>query len=298
MSFRPFDSHPEKRWVGRSFGAAAPGYDGLAGLQRAVGLGLLSRWPERIAAPGAILDVGAGTGYFAVELMKRHPESRLIALDIAEGMLRVARERLRGGEAASCVCGDAEALPLADRSVSLIFSNLAIQWCPNLVAVFREFRRVLKPGGVVLFSTFGAATLAELRLAWAAVDAYSHVNDFADADDIAAALDEAGFGDVVLDAEIRMLEYRDVGSLMRELKGLGAHNVTVGRPRHLTGKTAMQRMFDAYGAKTETGGIRASFETVCGCSRLEAGDLRKEILRPGPDSLKPTALSLQPGMES
>jgi malonyl-CoA O-methyltransferase len=254
---------PEKRWIGRSFTAAASGYDGVAGLQRAVGHALLSR-AELARTPGVMVDVGVGTGYFAAELAGRYPSSRLIMLDLAEGMLQVARARLP--DAGCCVCGDAEALPLADRSVDLIFSNLAIQWCPNLAGVFGEFRRVLKPGGTLLFSTFGAATLSELRAAWTAVDAYSHVNDFIAYDGIAAALREAGFRRAALEAEARRLEYENPMALMRELKGMGAHNITAGRRRHLTGKGAWRGVLDAYqaGAGTEGGGVRATFEVIYG----------------------------------
>jgi malonyl-CoA O-methyltransferase len=265
MNGHPPDFRPDKHWVGRSFGSAAHGYDRVAGLQRTVGARLLSLMPDRVRPPGAIVDVGTGTGYFAAELADLYPESRLIALDIAEGMLRVARDRFEYPEVCRCVCGDAEALPLADRSVDLVFSNLAIQWCTDLAGVFREFRRALKPGGVALFSTFGAQTLSELRNAWAVVDDYSHVNVFADVDMVATALREAGFAEIALETETRALEYNDVYSLMRELKGLGAHNVTIGRPRHLTGKKALQTMVDAYAAHMVGGVIRASFETIYGC---------------------------------
>jgi malonyl-CoA O-methyltransferase len=267
MSRHPPDSRPDKRWVGRSFGSAAHGYDRVAGLQRAVGGRLLSFRPDHARRSGVIVDVGTGTGYFAAELTSLYPESRLIALDIAEGMLQVARKRLGhpGSESRHCVCGDAEALPLADRSVDLIFSNLAIQWCANLAGVFREFRRVLKPEGVALFSTFGAQTLSELRTAWAAVDAYSHVNVFADVDAVATALRDLGFAEIGLETEMRTLEYNDVHGLMHELKGLGAHNVTANRPRHLTGKKTLQTMVDAYAAQMGDGVIRASFETIYGC---------------------------------
>lgn len=260
------DFRPDKRWVGRSFGAAAQGYDGVAALQRNVGSVLLSRWPEHIGAPGMILDVGTGTGHFAAELRARHSGACLIALDIAEGMLRAARERL-GAAAVRWVCGDAEALPLADGTVDLVFSNLAIQWCASPDVVFREFRRVLRPGGVLLFSTFGPGTLAELRQAWAAVDGYTHVNRFAGVDELGVALRAAGFAEVVLDTRTQCLPYRDVPELMRELKGLGAHNVTAGRPRHLTGKAALRKMISAYPAEMSGGGIRASFETILGGAR-------------------------------
>lgn len=254
---------PEKQWIGRSFTAAASGYDGVAGLQRAVGHDLLSR-AALARMPEVMVDVGVGTGYFAAELAGLYPSSRLVMLDLAEGMLQVARARLPG--VGCCVCGDAEALPLADRSADLIFSNLAIQWCPNLAGVFGEFRRVLKPGGTLLFSTFGAATLSELRAAWAKVDAYTHVNDFIAYDGIAAALREAGFRQAALEVETRALEYPDPLALMRELKGLGAHNITAGRRRHLTGKGAWRGMLDTYQAEagTEKGDVRATFEVIYG----------------------------------
>ena len=269
MSLDPRVSNPEKRWVGRSFGAAAGSYDGVAVLQKEVGERLMHRLAARFHAPEVIVDVGAGTGYFATGLLERYPGSHLVALDIAEGMLLAARSRIGRSPNRCCVGGDAEALPLADRSVDLVFSNLAIQWCPGLAGVFGEFRRVLKPQGVALFSTFGAGTLVELRRAWAAVDDRSHVNDFADLAGIAGALSEAGFANADIDGETRCLEYGDVHALMREIKDLGAHNVTYGRPRHLTGKARLRRMIDAYAAQMAGGGVRASFEVVYGVARKE-----------------------------
>lgn len=255
-------SHPNKCWVGRSFGAAAPGYDAVAALQRAVGERLLGRLPETGQEPRLILDVGAGTGHFAAVLARRFPGAFVVALDLAEGMLHRARERLQGHETGLCA-GDAEALPLRKGSIDLIFSNLAIQWCASPLALFREFRRVLRPDGQLLFSTFGPATLSELRRAFAAADGFSHVNDFASVAELAGALAGAGFPGASLDSEIRSIEYPDVLSLMRGLKDLGAHNMTPGRPRHLTGKGTLRKVVEAYEPRTKTG-IRAGFEAVYG----------------------------------
>lgn len=256
------DAQPDKRWVGRSFAAAAAGYDGVAGLQRAVGARLLSRLLAD-AAPAWALDVGTGTGWCAAALVQRYPAARVLALDIAEPMLRAARQRIGIAPGRYYLGGDAEALPLADGSVDLVVSNLAVQWCADLAQAFREFRRVLKPGGWVLLSTFGPGTLAELRQAWAAVDGYSHVNAFADAAAVVDAFREAGFIGAEVERETRRLVYPDVHGLMRELKGLGAHNVTAGRPRHLTGKRRLQNMVAAYPAQDE-GAVRASFEVIYG----------------------------------
>lgn len=262
-----FGGRPDKRLIGRSFGAAAARYDGLADLQRTVGEKLLARLSSVNLAPARIADVGAGTGYLGTRLIQLYPKADLLALDIAEGMLRFARSRCGNSGAVRFVCGDAEAMPFRDRSIDLVFSNLTIQWCSGFNTVFREIRRILRPDGVTLFSTFGAETLKELRSAWASVDDYSHVNCFGGSSAVMSALQEAGFTEIEVGIETHRLTYASVYNLMRELKGLGAHNVTLGRPRHLTGKGTLQRMVAAYERQAGGDGIPASFEVIYGFAR-------------------------------
>src|SRR4029077_10511260 len=110
----------------------------------------------------------------------------------APGMLERARLQSRWLRRFERVRADAYALPFATASFDLVFSNLMLQWCDDLDAVFAEIARVLKPGGLLLFSTFGPGTLAELREAWAAGDASSnHVNHFFDAHVLGSALMQA-----------------------------------------------------------------------------------------------------------
>lgn len=256
---------PDKRLVARSFGSAAPSYDAVANLQRSVGMNLLESLPVT-GVNGCVLDVGAGTGYFSRILSERYSDAHIIAVDIAEGMLRHARNQFSG----DCVGGDAEALPLATGSVELIYSNLAIQWCAHPLTIFREFQRVLKPGGALFFSTFGPRTLVELRRAWGRVDAKSHVIEFVEAEAIECSLNEAGFTDIEIGVSVRELEYADVMSLMRELKGLGARNLTQARPRHLTSKGAMAKMMAAYPCRNSgnSASVSASFEVIVGSAKL------------------------------
>ncbi len=259
---------PDKRLVARSFGSAASSYDGVAELQRYVGRRLLDYLPP-LAGGLCILDVGAGTGVFSQILGETYPSAHIVALDIAEGMLRCAQDRFSG----SCVGGDAEALPFAASSVDLIFSNLAIQWCVCPVATFQEFHRVLRPGGHLVFSTFGPMTLQELRYAWARVDVRSHVNEFIESSILCQALSEAGFAALEFQATLQTLEYVDVMSLMRELKGLGARNLTADRPRHLMGKGAMGKMVAAYPAtgSIDSTSVFATFEVFAGSAVSLAG---------------------------
>ena len=260
---------PDKLWVGRSFSRAAAGYDRVAALQRQVGEGLLARLAEATFEPLSILDLGAGTGYCTERLAKRFPDAGLLALDIALGMLKAFDQRAGLQQKALRVCGDTETLPLRDGSADLVFSNLVLQWCPDLSAVLREFKRVLRPGGMILFSTFGEATLCELREAWAEADnKHTHVNAFMSQVAIEEALTKAHFTDFSVESERSVVTYSSVDAILRELKYLGAHNVTLNRPRHLTGKGVFRKMMEAYAASMMPGTVEASFEIVYGQVRL------------------------------
>jgi malonyl-CoA O-methyltransferase len=251
------------REVRRAFGRAATAYEAVAVLQHQVEGLLLERLDLVTTVPAAVLDLGCGTGRGAAAMRRRFAGSEVVAMDMALPMLRQARRHAGWWKPFRRVCGDARALPLADRSIDVLFSNLCLQWIEDLPATFAEFRRVLRPGGWLLFSTFGPDTLKELRSSWAAADDAAHVNVFLDMHDVGDALLAAGFRDPMLDVEHFTLTYRDARQLMRELKTIGAGNAHAERPRGLTGKTRMARMLAAYeGFRGADGLLPASYEVV------------------------------------
>jgi malonyl-CoA O-methyltransferase len=260
----------EKQHIRQSFDAAAQRYDDVAVLQREVGDRILERLDLIKLQPKTILDVGAGTGVFSDKLDKRYQAARVIALDLAPRMLLQARQRkgwlARRLSSQAFVCADADALPIADHSVDLIFSSLMLQWCGDLDHTFAEFRRVLRPGGLLMFSTFGPDTLKELRSSWqqADEDTHVHVHDFIDMHDVGDALLRAGLADPVMDVEHFTLTYADPYQLMRELKTLGAHNMASDRHHGLTGKARLQRMAAAYEQFRQQGVLPATYEVVYG----------------------------------
>ena len=265
MSDDSNEARVDKRQLRTSFGLAAADYDRVAVLQREVGARLLERLELIKAAPREVLDLGSGTGYIARALVARYRQARVVALDIAAPMLTEARRRSSWWRRRpQLVCGDIERLPFADGSVDMILSNLTLQWCNDLDATFVEFRRVLRPGGVLLFTSFGPDTLSELRASWAAADRFSHVNRFLDMHDVGDALVRAGLAEPVLDVERFTLTYPDVDGLVRDLKTLGAHNVTAGRPRGLTGRGRWRRMRERYEAFRAEGLLPATYEVVYG----------------------------------
>lgn len=247
----------------RSFDRAASVYDAHAVLQREVRTRLLERLDYKPFEPRRVLDVGCGTGHASLALQQRYPRANVVALDWARGMLR----RLQAEDAPpSAICADMQALPLASRSVDLVFSNLAAQWSPDPERLFAEFRRVLRPGGLLLFSTFGVDTLRELRAAWAEVDGDPHVNEFTDIQDLGDLMMALGYVEPVLDMEMFTLEYPDVMALMRDLKAIGAHNAVHGRRPGLTGKARLRRMMDAYEAFRSGERYPASWEVIYGAA--------------------------------
>jgi len=162
------------------------------------------------------------------------------------------------------VNAEVESLPFADASVELIISGLTLQWCQDLPKVFKEFRRVLAPGGLLLFSSFGPDTLKELRHSWAEVDDVPHVNAFADMHDVGDALMQSGFADPVMDMEMLTVTYKDVKTVMSDLKQIGAHNVMQGRSHNITGKNKLQKMIEAYEQFRADGLLPVSHEIVYG----------------------------------
>ncbi|HEY0665796.1 MAG TPA: malonyl-ACP O-methyltransferase BioC [Gallionella sp.] len=260
----------DKKMMRRAFSRAAPDYDATAVMQREVCTRMLERLDYIRMKPASILDAGSGTGWGTRQLAQRYPQAGVVALDIAIGMLRTARgtsgwwRKLFGGEKQLQLCADIEALPLAANSVEMIWSNLAVQWCNDLPGAFTEMHRVLKPDGLLMFSTFGPDTLRELRIAFNGVDGHSHLNRFADMHDIGDMLMHSGFAEPVMDMEMITLTYDDIRGVLQDLKTIGAHNVTVGRGQGLMGRNAWAHLTENYERLRKNGKLPATFELVYG----------------------------------
>ncbi len=278
----------DKHEIARSFGRAAEHYDAHAVLQREV----TSRLAERLGlfkfTPARILDAGCGTGHGLALLKTAYPDAELIALDLALPMLEVARgktssgnwlERLRRRFAPNAanlmqhLCGDMERLPLKTSSVPMLWSSLALQWANDTEACLREWHRVIAPNGLLVFATFGPDTLKELRQAFARMDGGSHVSRFTDMHDIGDMLVHAGFQHPVMEMEVLTLTYADLKSLMRDLKGMGAHNAAASRARGMMGRTAWRKLEAAYEEFRKDGKLPSSYEVIYG--HAWAGDKRR-----------------------
>ena len=260
------DAHKlNKDRVRRLADRAARHYDSAAWLPRQVASVLMEHLQPVRIQPARILDVGAGTGICSRLLTRHYRRARVVAMDSSMAMLRAARGRgPRWFSKRTLAAGDGEALPVADNSIDLLVSSLMLASCPTPDAALLEFHRVLKPGGLLMFSSLGPDTLRELRAAWSVVDGQVHVHAFIDMHDLGDALLRAGFSDVVMDTERVTGRYPDVAALMTELKGLGLSNAARGRQKSLTTPAQLAAMISEYERFRAPPDLPASFEIVFG----------------------------------
>lgn len=260
-----FNYQFDTRLVRNAFNEAAKNYDNFALLQQTVADRLIESFEHIKIKPEVILDLGSGTGYGSRHLKTRFNKAKIHELDISVEMLKSSRNKyFRLFNKNRFICADANKIPLSDNSIDLVFSNLMLQWCNDPDAVFSEVARVLKTGGVFLFSSFGPDTLKELRESWRQVDDDVHVNAFTDMHDIGDALIRNGMDAPVLSVEHLVLTYDKCKQLMRELKNIGAHNSNKGRRKTLTGKQRLEKVIMHYESFRQNNKLPATYEVIYG----------------------------------
>jgi ubiquinone/menaquinone biosynthesis C-methylase UbiE len=99
------------------------------------------------------LEIGAGTGYFTLNMLQAGVVSHATCTDISPGMVAtLAGNAERLGLKVKTARADAESLPFADRSFDLVLGHAVLHHLPDLRAAFAEFHRVLRPGGRIVFA--------------------------------------------------------------------------------------------------------------------------------------------------
>jgi malonyl-CoA O-methyltransferase len=227
-----------------------------------------------------VLDAGCGTGAGIPALRQRFPAATVIALDWALPMAMEVRRRyaapaswLRAllpgsgriaGAPVQSICADLAALPFAARSIDLAWSNLALPWCADPGPPIVEIGRVLRIGGLLMFSTLGPDTLKELRESFASVDPHPRVHRFPDMHDIGDLLVASGFVDPVMDMEMLTLTYEEPETIVRDLRASGSRNAAAGRLRGLTTPRRWRAMLEALDRVRSGDRIGVTFEVVYG----------------------------------
>jgi malonyl-CoA O-methyltransferase len=222
--------------------------------------------------PQAILDVGCGRGVERRALRARYPRATWLGIDLSTAMLAGARatalpswRRVLGARSLlPLICADAGALPLADDSIDLVYSNLMLHWHPTPHRVVPEWHRVLRTDGLVMFSCFGPDTLKELRQACSDAGLNAHPMPFVDMHDFGDMLVASQFATPVVDSEILTLTYPDPAALLAEVRALGG-NPRDDRAASLPGGRTARALVAALGRnRAADGRIALTFEVVYG----------------------------------
>ena len=267
MEIEPGRSRPpgfaiDARAARRRFERAANSYAHASRLEAEIGARMLERLDYVKLAPRRVLDAGSGPARDARALAKRYRKADVLALDFSRAMLHAGRPRLRFFERRppKPVCADLLRLPLAPATIGLVWSNMALHWAADPLAALREFHRVLAVEGLLMFSTLGPDTLAELRSA----AGEARVHSFADMHDLGDMLVAAGFAEPVMDMERVTMVYAEGEALLDDLRASGQTCALTGRARGLAGRRFRAALTEKLAAQRRAGGLCVSYEVVYG----------------------------------
>ncbi|MCX8044406.1 MAG: methyltransferase domain-containing protein [Desulfobacterota bacterium] len=265
----------DRSFVKKSFATSAATYDCYAGLQYRMNTRLIERYCTEDLHPMRMLDIGMGTGNLGMQLLRRFPNACLVGCDLAAAMIERARLNIvAAGLHATGLVADAEQLPFMSCSFDLAASAFTFQWLEDWSLALNEIQRVLRPGGVVLFSAFGSQTFYELRSSYrAACDETGYDQGEAlqlatTAESVSTSFAACNLCDLRIETLTHVSFYPTVNDLMRAIKGMGARNASARRNRTAGVRAIWNRMVahysEEFGCPT---GIPATFEIIMGAAR-------------------------------
>ncbi|MDX1517349.1 MAG: methyltransferase domain-containing protein [Woeseiaceae bacterium] len=250
--------------VRRRFDRAADTFDDVDFVHTVTREALLARLTPVTIEARTIVDLGCATGTACRLLARRFRRAHIIGVDLSHAMLQHCRRRRLWFTKASFVQADAFALPFADASIDVVFSNLLLPWIDDVNALAAEVSRVLRPDGLFAFSALGPDSLLVLRRAWAAVDDTPHVNAFPDMHNVGDALVHGGLRDPVLDVDRLTVTYDEPDKLFHDLTAVGGRNALADRRRSLSVPASLQTVRDALAPREGASNIVVELELVYG----------------------------------
>ncbi|MDO8442829.1 MAG: malonyl-ACP O-methyltransferase BioC [bacterium] len=228
-----------KNKVIMNFSRHALRYDTYAIVQKEMALEFINIIKEKKEPFVNILEIGAGTGFLTKLLCEKFPHSSILATDISEAMLTVARRNLSIYPNVMFKQLDGENLNCNKEEFDLIVSNAVIQWFNNYENTFTSYLKALKQGGYMMSSTFGEGTFQELRFSLqialqnlGIVSSTFPGQDLLNKDKLRDYLIFCGFSQVKITEDYRLMKYNTVTQLFESIKNTGAGNATGNRVFH------------------------------------------------------------------
>lgn len=241
----------------QNFSRSAFRYDEHAWLQQQQTSRVLAAALQRLPEIGNVLDLGCGTGLFALAAALERPKWHITGVDFSFEMARYAARRCD-----AVVQANATKLPFPDNSVDAAVSSLCLQWVNDKRAMLSEMRRVLKPGGTAILTTLGAKTLNELRRAAEKSEVELGILDMLPANTYKLLAADAGLQIIGFQSTHETQYYPSVEALLRSLKAIGANNAQAGKRRFLSPKRFAHMIHHYESLYAGPLGVPASWEPI------------------------------------
>lgn len=249
-----------KEKIAKHFSLAANHYNVHALFQSQVAQDLQQLIQKEWVA-GAVSDLGAGTGFVCKSLKENFPNVNVISLDIAFGMIRLLKQK---SPEVLGICADAEELPFAGNSFSLITTSLMLQWSTNLEKMLGEMHRVLQKEGRVVFSTLGENSLHELKASWCGTT--QPVHEFLTKEKLLAQL-QSYFDVQTIFEKNYVLHYPNALDVLRSLQDTGVNNSVKHRGIGLSGKNVLKNTIINYEKLRSSAGVPLTYQVYFGVLR-------------------------------
>ncbi|AIL32094.1 methyltransferase domain-containing protein [Basilea psittacipulmonis] len=246
-----------------------------------------------------LVDMGCHEGQRYETLRQKFPQARYTGVDISSRALEKARKRCRPASLiarwlkktpVTFLEHDMAKTDIAPESVDMIWSNLSLFWHPSPERVFAEWRRILRPEGLCLFTTLGPGNFLQLRQAVADAQLSSRLMPYTDMHDLGDMLVNAGFSDPVMEQEVITLQYKKPETLLKDVYALGG-NASKGQSPGLKGRGFYQKLCQALEAQRKPDGyLHLDLEVVYGHA------WRANMVQRGPSEVGISLQSIQKRM--
>lgn len=236
-----------KERIKRAFSKGAETYDIHGELQREVA-GEVLRFLNG-CDPKRVLDVGCGTGFLTQGLRGLFPCAEIVVCDLSHRMVVITKGKVKDIHPTT---GDCECLPYREGSFEMVVSSLTYQWAIDIEDALFEAFRVMKRGGYLALSILGKESLKELKESYRKarevlrMDGLPPLMEFPTVDRICRVLKDIGFRDIKVWPTHKVRHYRDMWTLLRTLKGIGAANPLPPKDPALGGRRVLREMARVY----------------------------------------------------